>query len=79
MISDTAESFGLAQGLSFGLANGAWAAGNAVGPAVGGQLADLFGDAVPFVLSAIVCVVTLVAVSALRGSGTLSRRVPRTS
>jgi MFS family permease len=79
MISDTAESFGLAQGLSFGLANGAWAGGNAVGPALGGQLADLFGDGLPFLLSAVVCTVTLVAVSVLRGSGTLDRRVPRTS
>ena len=79
MISDTAESFGLAQGLSFGLANGAWASGNVVGPAVGGQLADLFGDAFPFVLSAVVCAATLVAVSAMRRAGTLDRRVPRTS
>ncbi len=78
MISDAAESFGLSQGLSFGLANGAWAGGNAVGPAVGGRLADLFGDALPFLLGAVICAVTLVAVSALRGSGTLDRRVPGT-
>jgi len=79
MISDTAESFGLAQGLSFGLMNGAWASGNVVGPAVGGGLADLFGDALPFVLGAVICLVTLVGVSALRGSGSLDRRVPRIS
>jgi MFS family permease len=79
MIADTAESFGLAQGLSFGLANGAWASGNVVGPAVGGQLADLFGDALPFVLSAVACAATLIVVSVLRGSRTLDRRVPRTS
>jgi MFS family permease len=79
MISDTAESFGLAQGVSFGLMNGAWASGNVVGPAVGGGLADLFGDALPFVLGAVICLITLVGVSALRGSGSLDRRVPRTS
>jgi len=50
LISDGAERAGLAQGLAFGLMNAWWATGNAVGPAVGGALADYAGDAVPFVL-----------------------------
>ena len=41
--------------------NGAWAAGNVVGPALGGWLAELVGDALPYLLLAAVCLATLVA------------------
>jgi MFS family permease len=72
-VADAAERSGLTQGLAFGVVNGAWAVGNAVGPSIGGGLADLAGDAVPFLLSAAVCAATL---AVLRRAGTHFRRVP---
>jgi predicted MFS family arabinose efflux permease len=59
MLSHAAENVGLAQGLSFGVMNGAWAIGNAIGPAAGGGLAELTSDAVPYLLSAGLCAATL--------------------
>ena len=51
LVSDRAESAGLAQGLGFGIMNSAWASREPdVGPAVGGALASAFGDAVPYLL-----------------------------
>jgi MFS family permease len=41
--------------------NGAWAAGNVVGPALGGGLAEVAGDGLPYVLLAGVCLLTLLA------------------
>ena len=61
LISDGAERAGLAQGLAFGLMNAWWATGNAVGPAVGGALAEVAGDALPFVLAACLCAATFIA------------------
>ncbi len=52
LVSDRAESAGLAQGLGFGIMNSAWASGNLTGPAVGGALASAFGDAVPYLRAA---------------------------
>jgi MFS family permease len=60
MLSHAAEEIGLAQALSFGVMNAAWAIGNAVGPAAGGGLADLTRDAVPYLVCAVLCAVTLV-------------------
>jgi MFS family permease len=59
LVSDGAERAGLAQGLAFGLMNACWATGNAAGPAVGGALADVAGDALPFLLLSGVCLATL--------------------
>jgi MFS family permease len=59
MLSHAAEGVGLAQGLSFGLMNGAWAIGNAVGPAAGGGLAQLTSDAVPYLAAAAICAASL--------------------
>jgi MFS family permease len=75
-VSDAAERNGLTQGLAFGVVNAAWALGNAIGPSVGGRLADAVGDAVPFLLCAGVCAATLVG---LRRAGTQVRRVPEMS
>jgi hypothetical protein len=50
---------GLAQALSFGVMNAAWAIGNAVGPAAGGGLAQLTRDAVPYLVCAGLCAATL--------------------
>ena len=59
MLSHAAEGIGLAQALTFGVMNAAWAIGNAVGPAAGGGLAQLTRDAVPYLVCAGLCVVTL--------------------
>lgn len=61
LISDGAERAGLAQALAFGLMNAWWATGNALGPALGGALAELAGDALPFVLASALCLATLLA------------------
>lgn len=59
MLSHAAERVGLAQGLSFGVMNAAWAIGNAVGPTAGGGLAELTSDAVPYLAGATICALTL--------------------
>jgi MFS family permease len=61
LISAGAERRGIALGLAFGAMNGVWAAGNVVGPAVGGALAEAAGDAVPYLLLAAICLLTLLA------------------
>jgi MFS family permease len=59
LLTDAAEQRGIAPGLAFGAMNGAWAAGNVVGPAAGGWLAEVAGDTLPYVLLAAVCLATL--------------------
>jgi MFS family permease len=61
ILTDAAERRGIAAGLAFGAMNGAWAAGNVVGPALGGWLAEVAGDALPYVVLAAVCLATLAA------------------
>jgi MFS family permease len=41
--------------------NSAWALGNMTGPIAGGALASTFGDAVPYLLGAMLCALTLLA------------------
>jgi MFS family permease len=65
VLTDAAEGRGIAAGLAFGAMNGAWAAGNAVGPALGGWLADVAGDSLPYLLLAAVCLATLAATTPL--------------
>jgi MFS family permease len=60
LIADGAEEAGLPQGLGFGFMNAAWATGEMIGPSVAGALATATSDTVPFVLSAVLCAVTLV-------------------
>jgi MFS family permease len=80
LLSEGAERIGLAQGLGFGLMNAAWGAGNSLGPAVGGGLAEVAGDAFPYALMACVCAGTLVVVSRGRALfGTPIARVPESS
>ena len=67
LVSDRAEAVGLAQGMGFGIMNTAWALGNMTGPVAGGSLADAGGDALPYLLAAALCVLTLLA-SFRRGS-----------
>src|SRR5690349_4937021 len=60
LVSDAAERNGIAQGLVFGVMNGAWAIGNVIGPAAGGALAETAGDPLSYVVLAAVCLATLV-------------------
>jgi MFS family permease len=75
MLADSADRIALAQGLAFGLMNMAWGAGNTAGPAVGGALADVAGDALPYALVAALCAGTLLAMHTV---GTRAIRVPET-
>ena len=61
LLTDAAEHRGISAALAFGAMNGAWAAGNVVGPAVGGWLAELSSDALPYLLLAAICLVSLAA------------------
>jgi MFS family permease len=61
LTSHRAESTGLAQGLAFGVMNTAWAVGALLGPSIGGALAQLGGDAVPYLAGAALCALTLLA------------------
>ena len=63
LVADRADRAGLPQGIGFGVTNSAWAAGALMGPAVGGALAQAFGDAVPYLICAALCALTLVAAS----------------
>jgi MFS family permease len=59
LTSHRAEASGLAQGLAFGIMNSAWAVGALIGPSMGGALAERQGDAVPYLLGAALCGLTL--------------------
>jgi MFS family permease len=61
LLSEAAERQGAAQAFAFGVMNAGWAVGAIAGPALGGALAALGGDAVPYFLMAAVCAVTYVA------------------
>ncbi|HEY6276102.1 MAG TPA: MFS transporter, partial [Streptosporangiaceae bacterium] len=61
-LSAGADELGLNQGLAFGLANLAWASGQALGSATGGALAQATSDFVPYALIATGCLATLAAV-----------------
>ena len=64
-----AEKAGIRGALAFGAANFAWASGYAVGASLGGALADLGGDALPYLSLAVVCLlVLLVSRRAVQGS-----------
>jgi MFS family permease len=76
LLADAADRIGLAQGLAFGLMNAAWGAGNALGPAIGGAMADAAGDALPFLVLAGLCLMTL---ASLGVAGTRRVRVPESS
>src|SRR5919201_3707307 len=65
LLSHSAEKVGMAQGITFGLMNSSWALGNAIGPAAGGALAQATRDAVPYLVGAAICAVTLAGVRRL--------------
>lgn len=66
LVSDRAELAGLSQAVGFGIMNSAWALGNMTGPAVGGALAEAAGDALPYLVGAALCAVTLAATGSAR-------------
>ncbi len=66
LVSDRTESAGLSQAIGFGIMNTAWALGNMSGPALAGAIAEAVGDAVPYVLAAALCLLTLAATGTAR-------------
>ncbi len=73
LVSDRTETVGLSQAIGFGIMNTAWALGNMTGPALAGTIAERVGDAAPYGLAALLCLVTLVATGTVRAP--TSRRV----
>jgi MFS family permease len=62
LLSGGADRLGLNQGLAFGLANLAWASGQAVAAGATGAIAQASSDLVPYVLLAATCLGTLAVV-----------------
>jgi MFS family permease len=67
LTSHRADAVGVAQGVAFGLMNTAWALGEVSGPTIGGALAQAYGDAVPYVACAVLCLLTLGATYRVAG------------
>jgi MFS family permease len=59
LTSHRADAAGLAQGLSYGVMNTAWAFGELAGPTAGGALAQSAGDGAPYLVGAVLCALTL--------------------
>jgi MFS family permease len=59
MLSEAADSYGVSQGYAMALTNLAWAGGQIIGAGGGGALAKTTGDAIPFVITAVLCAATL--------------------
>jgi predicted MFS family arabinose efflux permease len=70
MVSDGAESLGIAQGLAFALSNLGWSIGLTTGAAASARLADATSDAVPYLLLSGVCVATLAVLVGARRTAT---------
>jgi len=60
LISDRGEAAEIPQTLAFGFMNTAWAGGVMIGPALGGAIADVLGDAAPYLFATSLALVTLV-------------------
>jgi MFS family permease len=69
MLSDSAEGWGLDQGLAAAMMNLAWAGGQIVGSGAGGAVAKAAGDGVPMAATAALCVATLVVLLSRVASG----------
>jgi MFS family permease len=66
LLSDVAEGAGLDQGYAFALVNLAWAGGQVIGGSGGAALADRTSDAIPYLISAVLCAVTIAWLMAIR-------------
>jgi hypothetical protein len=62
LLSGGAQRLGLNQGIAFGLANLAWAGGQAIAATASGALAQATSDLVPYSLLAAICLGTLIVV-----------------
>jgi MFS family permease len=69
LVSDRAEAAGLSQAIGFGIMNTAWALGNGSGPTAAGAVADAAGDAVPYLIAATLCLLTLLATATVQREG----------
>lgn len=63
LVSDRAEADGMPQTLAFGVMNTAWAIGAMTGPSAGGALAQAIGDPAPYVICAVIALMTLLLIS----------------
>lgn len=63
LFSRETERAGMQTALAFSITNFVWASGYAVGAPLGGTLADLRGDALSYLTLAVVCLLTLLAIS----------------
>lgn len=69
LLSAGADRMGLHQGLAFGLANLAWASGQAIAASLSGALAQATSDFVPYALLAAILLGTLIAAQRRASSG----------
>jgi MFS family permease len=69
LLADSAEAVGLDYAYGFALVNIAWAPGAFSGAALGGAVADVTADAVPYLALSAACLLTLVRMSRARSSG----------
>jgi MFS family permease len=74
MLSDGAEDRGLEQGMAVALINLAWSTGQTVGSAGGARLGEAYGDALPYLILAAACALTLAALSRPRSTAVLAGR-----
>ena len=72
MLSDGAEHRGLDQGFAVALANLAWSTGQTLGSAGGARLGQAYGDALPYLLLAGLCALTLAWLAAPRYAAVLA-------
>jgi len=68
MLSDAAHRLDLHQGLAFGMANLAWAAGQTIAASASGAIAQATTDLVPYAMLAAVCLATFLATLRHRGT-----------
>jgi predicted MFS family arabinose efflux permease len=63
MVSDGAEDCGIDQGYAVALLNLAWASGQTAGAAGGARLGEAYGDELPYLALAVMCALTLLALT----------------
>jgi predicted MFS family arabinose efflux permease len=66
LLSDGAETVGMAQGFAFALSNLGWAIGQTTGSAASARLADATSDAAPYLLLAVVAMVSAAVLARAR-------------
>jgi MFS family permease len=72
MLTDGAEDRGLEQGMAVALTNLAWSTGQTLGSAGGARLGEAYGDALPYLLLAAGCALTLAGLARPRYSAALA-------